>query len=320
MIAPFLSLKTHTVLYTQGNTGQKVLGVARGFLSRIKLLFSLQAVDYVLVHREATPVGPPVIEWVIARVWRKKVVYDFDDAIWIPHASATNRYAARIKWHRKVAAICRWSYRVSVGNHYLGEYAGQFNPNVVLNPTTIETEQHYGQTKDQDSIPLVIGWTGSQSTIFYLDQLLPVLDRLRAQYDFEFLVISNTPPHFTRDYLRFVPWASATEVDNIRRMHIGLMPLTDDRWARGKCGLKALQYLALGIPALVSPVGVNADIVAHGEQGYHCMTDDDWYQYLSELLKDTEKRTQMGQAGRKKVVEQYSVRSNTENFAGLFAL
>ena len=317
-VRPFLSRETHAILYTPGNAWRKAVGVLRGYLTRVGLIFSLSRVDFVFIHREATPIGPPVIEWIISNIWRKKIVYDFDDAIWLSNTSGVNRLATQLKWHRKVGSICRWSHKISVGNQYLGEYAARFSHQVVLNPTTIETRQHYCQIKNQHDTPLVIGWTGSQSTIFYLDRLLPVLDQLAQHHTFEFLVISNQPPTFSRNYLRFIPWESATEVDNILRMHVGVMPLTDDRWAKGKCGLKALQYLALGIPALVSPVGVNTQIVEHGVEGYHCATEEDWYQSLEELLADSAKRARMGEAGRKKVVDHYSVQSNTDNFLSLF--
>ncbi len=165
---------------------------------------------------------------------------------------------------------------------------------------------------------VVIGWTGSHSTLKYLEPLVPVLQQLAQEYRFRLLVIADRPPTIHLPILDFVPWQQETEVDDLLGMHIGVMPLPDDPWARGKCGFKALQYLALGIPAVVSPVGVNARIVTHGVEGYHCLTDEDWYQYLAELLTDAGKRAHMGQAGREKVIAQYSVTANTENFLGLF--
>lgn len=317
-IYPFLDERTHRILYQPGRTVAKAVGLLRGFLRRVVHLIRASWATYVFVHREATPVGPPWVEWWLARVARRKLIYDFDDAIWLMDSSRVNRTVTFIKWPRKVAVMCRWSYVVSAGNAYLANFARQHAPRVVVNPTTIDTEHHHHRVQDQETTRPVIGWTGSHSTLKYLDPLMPVLQQLEQDHDLQFLVIADRPPPVPLATFTFVPWQQETEVDDLLRMHIGLMPLPDDSWARGKCGFKALQYLALGIPALVSPVGVNTRIVTHQVEGYHCTTEEDWYQYLADLLLDAEKRVAMGRAGRKKVVEHYSVRSNVDNFLNLF--
>jgi glycosyltransferase involved in cell wall biosynthesis len=172
--------------------------------------------------------------------------------------------------------------------------------------------------KDQHTPQVVIGWTGTHSTIAYLYQLIPVLQELEKAYTFTFLVISDKQPDFTLNSLLYLPWNKASEMSDLLKMNIGVMPLTDDVWAKGKCGFKALQYMALGIPALVSPVGVNTEIVNHGLNGYICYTTDDWKNYLKELLVDVERRTQMGRAARQKVENQYSIQANCRNFLDLF--
>ncbi len=275
--------------------------------------------DYVFIHREATPIGPPLIEWMIAKVFRKKIIYDFDDAIWLPNTSASNRMAATLKWHQKVEGICRWSYKVSCGNEYLCNYARQFNENVVLNPTTIDTREQHNRLKNQNTDKLVIGWTGTHSTLPYLKPLLPVLEKLYQHYDFELRVIANAPPDEQADFITFIPWQKASEIDDLLAFNVGLMPLTNDPWAKGKCGFKALQYMALGIPALVSPVGVNTEIVDDGTNGFICTNDNDWYEALEKLIADPALRENMGKAGRKKVEERYSVLSNTNKFLELFS-
>jgi glycosyltransferase involved in cell wall biosynthesis len=153
----------------------------------------------------------------------------------------------------------------------------------------------------------------------YLDIVFPVIKKLEEQYSFEFVVIANKPPVSTCQSLRFIPWNIQTEIDDLLRFNIGIMPLVDDEWARGKCGFKALQYMALGIPALVSPVGINKDVVDHGINGYHCFTDEDWYKYLEMLLKDESLRSRMGNSARIKIEKNYSVASNTDNFLSLFS-
>ncbi|MEK6480106.1 glycosyltransferase family 4 protein [Catalinimonas sp. 4WD22] len=314
----FLDKKTKRILYQPGHAIKKLLGVFKGFLRRFLLLPSLSRADYVFIHREATPLGPPFIEWIIAKVLKKKIIYDFDDAIWLPDSSGVNQFMVLLKWQQKVASICRWSYKISCGNDYLRSFARQYNAQVVLNPTTIDTEHYHKQLKNQADIPITIGWTGSHSTMKYLYPIEGVLQNLARKYDFRFVVISDRPPEMKLENLHFIPWKEVSEVEDLLQLHIGIMPLPDDAWAKGKCGFKALQYLSLGIPALVSPVGVNAKIVAQGVNGYLCSSDQEWYDGLSKLLNDQELRRRMGTAGRKKVEEEYSVKANTRNFLGLF--
>ena len=317
-IYPFLSAHTNRILYQPGHTIRKVIGILQGFLRRITHVIRASRASYVFIHREATPLGPPWVEWLLAKVARQKIIYDFDDAIWLMDTSQVNTFVSFIKWQRKVPAICRWSHCVSAGNAYLAEFAQQHTCRVVINPTTIDTKHHHNRLQDQATTQPVIGWTGSHSTLRYLEPLVPILQQLEQEHRFRLLVIADRPPPVSLASLEFVPWRLDTEIDDLLRMHIGLMPLPDDAWAQGKCGFKALQYLALGIPALVSPIGVNEHIIEHGIEGYHCVTDNDWYQCLEELLTNISKRSQMGQAGRKKVVDQYSVKANAENFLSLF--
>lgn len=318
-IAGFLDEETNRILYQPGHALKKSLGVITGFLRRLILLPALYQADYVFIHREATPLGPPWLEWIIAKLLKKKIIYDFDDAIWLADTSGVNRFMVKLKWQQKVASICRWSYKVSCGNDYLCNFARQHHENVVLNPTTIDTAHYHHQLKNQQDQPLTIGWTGSHSTMKYLKSIESVLQKLEEQYRFRFVVISNRLPEMKLKSLHFIPWKEVTEVEDLLQLHIGLMPLPDDPWAKGKCGFKALQYLSLGIPALVSPVGVNTKIVKHGVNGYYCASEEDWYRYLSELLKDHELRTRLGLAGRKKMEKEYSVQANAVNFLSLFS-
>nr|MCU0355504.1 hypothetical protein [Cytophagales bacterium] len=118
-LEPFLDNATWKILYRPGHTGRKVRGIAKGFLRRLLLLFVVPRYDIVFIHREAAPLGPPVFEWIIAKILRKRIVFDFDDAIWLPNTSENNRLAARLKWHQKTASICRWAWKISAGNKYL---------------------------------------------------------------------------------------------------------------------------------------------------------------------------------------------------------
>lgn len=320
-LAPFLSVATWNILYKPGQTAAKALGILAGFARRVGLLFSVPRYDYVFVHREAAPVGPPVFEWIMAKVLRKKVIYDFDDAIWLANTSEANKIAAGVKWHHKVADISRWAYKNSCGNAYLANYARQFNPQAIVNPTTIDTVNLHNQVRDQASPGrLVIGWTGTHSTMKYLDQVVPVLAKLENEgLDFEFRVISNQPPALPLRSLVYLPWRKETEIADLLGFHVGLMPLENDPWANGKCAFKALQYMALGVPALVSPVGMNTEVVTSGVNGFVCATPADWEASLTLLLKDASLRQKLGAAARSTIEQRYSVVANTPNFLQLFS-
>ena len=322
-LAPFLSETTWRILYKPGQAMRKALGILGGFGRRLGHLLAAPAYDFVFVHREAAPLGPPVFEWLLAKVLRKRLIYDFDDAIWLANTSEANRIAAGLKFHHKVDSICQWAYKNSCGNDYLAAYARQFNPSVVVNPTTIDTVHLHNQVRDQLAPgPLVIGWTGTHSTLKYLLPVVPVLAQLEAEgLQFEFRVISNQPPEFNQSLrsLRFVPWQKATEIPDLLTFHVGLMPLEDDQWAQGKCAFKALQYMALGIPALVSPVGMNTEVVQDGYNGYICREPTDWQQRLRQLLTDPTHRQSLGKAARATIEQRYSVTANTPNFLKLFS-
>ena len=315
----FLDERTWEILYKPKHYFPKIWGIIKGFGRRLLVLFRLRKYDFVFIHRETTPIGPPIFEWLIAKVFKKKVIFDFDDAIWLSNTSKNNKIAAGIKFHGKTASVCRWAYKVSAGNDYLADYAAQFNKNVVVNPTTIDTQNWHNRIKNQrEGEKIVIGWTGTHSTIKYLDEIIPIFEELEKDFSFEFLVISDREPDFKLNSLVYQKWNKETEIEDLLKMNIGIMPLTEDKWANGKCGFKALQYMALGIPALVSPVGVNTKIIDNQVNGYICETLEDWKKHLSFLVENLQLREQLGKEARKKIESSYSVVSNTPVFLGLF--
>jgi glycosyltransferase involved in cell wall biosynthesis len=193
----------------------------------------------------------------------------------------------------------------------------------VVNPTTIDTDHLHipkiskNKRGGSESIP-IIGWTGSHSTMSYLKIIEPAIQSLQKKHAFTFRVISNHPPNLDVQNLEFVPWNKTTEIEDLSMIDIGLMPLEDNIWAQGKCGFKCLQYMALGIPSVVSPVGVNNKIIEHGETGLFCKSDKDWVQNIEKLLENKMLRKSIGEKGRKRIEEFYSVNSNKHVFLKLF--
>lgn len=318
----FLTAGGWNILYRRGQVISKAGSLLLGYFRRIRLFFGpLQRADTVFIHREAAPLGPPLLEWAMARLFRKRMIYDFDDSIWLPNTSEANRIVSRLKWHAKVRAICRWSTVVSVGNQYLAEFAKKYCGHVVINPTTVDTRHHVpgGRTGMENPV-ITIGWTGTHSTLRYLQDLAVVFTKLEAAFPstVRFLFIADRPPNLALKNMTFVPWSKDSEIADLRRMDIGVMPLSDDAWSRGKCGLKALQYMSLGIPAVASPVGVNREIVEDGITGYLCDTADSWLDRLTRLMEDAALRKKMGEAARQRIVDRYSTESNRSTFLSLF--
>lgn len=314
----FISSKAWINLYKKGNTIGKIWSVILGFVKRFGLLFRLGKTDFVFIHREASPIGPPFFEWVIANILKKKIIYDFDDAIWLSNTSSSNSIIRGLKWHSKVRSICRWSYKVTCGNEFLADFAKQFNSNVIVIPTTIDTDNEHNKTIDYQRNTKVIGWTGSHSTIQYLDDFIPILRQLAETETFTFLVISDLKPTFELEQMRFVPWSKTNEIEVLSTIDIGIMPLPESDWTRGKCGFKGLQYMALGIPAVVSPVGVNKDIIQNNNNGCIATTPEEWISALKRLLNDTTFSSAIGLKGQQTILSKYSVNATKQSYFHVF--
>lgn len=324
-VQSFLAENTWRIFYKSGKPAIKALAILNGFWKRFRILFKLSDYKFIFIHREATPIGPPIFEWLIAKVFRKKIIYDFDDAIWLTDRKDESVFLRLLKWRTKVAQICRWSHKVSCGNEYLCLFARQFNSHVVYNPTTIDTELLHNETLhtlvdgfNAKKEAITIGWTGSHSTLKYLAEIETVLQCLERKFPtLRFLLIADRKPDLQLQNMDFVAWNKETEVSDLIKIDIGIMPLPNDEWANGKCGFKALQYMSLKIPTVADPVGVNKTIIQQGVNGFLPTNLAEWEQYLTLLIKDEQLRKNIGEAGRATVVNRYSVLSNSETFTAL---
>jgi glycosyltransferase involved in cell wall biosynthesis len=322
-VQTFLDTSNWKLFFQPGRPIQKTAALLKGFARRWIVPFHALSYDYIFIHRETTPLGPPVLEWILAKILRRKIIYDFDDAIWLTDRKNESILLKIAKWRSKVSSICAWSYKVSCGNDYLCSYARKFNNNVHFIPTTIDTEHVHNRelVKSPDRVEgkISIGWTGSHSTLKYLLDLEPVLKKIETEFpDLEIVVIADRKPEMELRSLHFVPWNKNSEAADLMKIDIGIMPLPDDEWAKGKCGFKALQYMSLGIPSVVSPVGVNTTIVKEGVNGYLASTHEQWIKALKTLMADQDLRKRMGESGRKTIIDRYSVISNSASFISLF--
>ena len=302
--APFEDEELHAMVYKPGLIGQKARLVTRGFRRRLSLVRKVKDYDLIYIMREAALLGPPVFERLIHQQ-RVPIVFDFDDAVFVSYRSPSNGYLSYLKFATKTKTICRMASHVMAGNPYLAEYARQVNDRVTVIPTTIDTEKYRASPKNSSG-PVVIGWTGSYSTVQHLDTLRGALKKLAERESFRLRVIGTPKYECPPIEVEAMPWRAETELHDLGAIDIGVMPLPDDRWSKGKCGLKALQFMALGIPTICSPVGVNTDIIQDDQNGFIAGSEDEWVEKLSRLLRSSELRQRLGQAGRVTVEQKYS--------------
>lgn len=302
------------ILKRPGHVPAKVAVILRGASRRLQDLVQARRYDVAFVSREAFPLGPPVVERMLARLG-VPYVFDFDDAIWQTNVSEVNRRFARLKFAAKTESIVRRAAVVSAGNDYLAAWARRVNDNVMVVPTTIDTEL-YQPRPARDRDPLCIGWSGSATTAPHLAALNGVLRDVQDRHGVRLLVIGPQRFSVPGADVETRPWRADTELEDLSQIDIGVMPLPDDPWARGKCGLKALQYMALGIPTVMSPVGVN-EAIAEGAAAVLATSEEQWKDALGDLVADPAMRRRIGATGRRRVEQRYSVQVNVDRYVEL---
>jgi glycosyltransferase involved in cell wall biosynthesis len=255
-----------------------------------------------------------LLERLVALLGRP-LIYDFDDAIFKLHTTHANRRFGWLKFPGKTASICRISSQVVVGNAWLADYARQFNQNVTIIPTSIDTADYRPQKRNGSKGRVVVGWTGSSTSQTHLEIVAPLLRDLKIRRDVELRVISDREPVLPGiDYV-WRRWSAKSEVEDLSHFDIGIMPMPDDEWSRGKCAAKALQYMGMGIPAVCSAVGANCEVIQHGENGLLASSQQEWIANLESLIDDAALRERLGNEGRRTVEERYSMKSCAELFA-----
>lgn len=294
---------------TTGRGGSRVATALGGAVRRFEDLLRSGRYDAVMVHREAFPAGPPLIERAIRRRGIP-LIFDFDDAIYLSNVSDANRRLAWMKMPSKVATIAGLSDLVIAGNSVLADWAGARNDNVRVIPTTIDTDLYRPAPRALDE-RVCIGWSGSKTTIQHLKTVSDVLREVQAEHGVRLRVVGDASFGIEGAEVEASDWSEDSELADLGEMDIGVMPLPDEDWARGKCGLKALQYMALGIPTVMSPVGVNSEI-AEGGAARLAGDRDAWQRTLTELVTDAGERRRLGEAGRERVVERYSTDANEQ--------
>jgi glycosyltransferase involved in cell wall biosynthesis len=314
-----LNAADDAVFYRPGHWMRKAWVVCKSFLVRQRDWRRRKNYDVIFIFRNCVLTGSLYFE----KRWAKSgipIVFDFDDAIWKNDTSEANRLFAWLKKPEKIQFTIAASACVLAGNDFLKSYALQFNPNVMRIPSTIDTERYRSVTKVQTDEVLTIGWSGSITTIKHFNSAIPALLAIKEKYrdKVRFVVIGD--PLYRHPDLGIIgqAWNAETEPEDLTGMDIGIMPLPNDEWTRGKCGLKGLQYMAMGIPTIMSPVGVNTEIIQHGVNGFLADTTEDWVSFLSALIDDGDLRKRLGEAASITVEERYSKNAWKDSYVDVF--
>jgi glycosyltransferase involved in cell wall biosynthesis len=314
-LLPAIDQTLMRLLHKPGHSVEKLVMTLGALPRRIREALSVRSYDAVLVHRAATIAGPALIERIVKRLGRP-LVFDFDDAIYLLHTSNANRRLGWLKFPRKTELLCRMSDHVVVGNSYLAAYARQHNHNVTVIPTSVDLTRYHPVDRRTEG-RIVVGWTGSSTSQTHLEMFAPMLADIASRSDIEIRVLSDRKPSLPGVDFTWRPWSVHSEVDEMAAFNIGIMPMPDDEWARGKCSLKALLYMAMGIPAVCSPVGANREIIRHGENGLLAACHDEWIKSISALADDPALRVRLGRAGRQTVEQEFSARRSASLLAGV---
>jgi glycosyltransferase involved in cell wall biosynthesis len=303
--------------YAPGHYWHKLGVLQKGLERNLGHVVRANEYDAIFVQREAFMLGTALFERAMAL--GAPLVFDFDDAIWLPNVSEGNRALAFLKRPQKTNTLIRTARLVLAGNAYLAAYARQFNPRVHVVPSTIDTTLYHPIPPRPPGAPVTIGWSGSLSTIPHFELALPALQEVHRRYGdrVRFRVIGHGTYHIPALPVESLAWRAQTEVQDLAALDVGIMPLPNEEWARGKCGMKGLQYMGMGIATVMSPVGTNAEIVQPGHNGLLPATHDEWVQALCQLVEDAPMRLRLGQAGRQTVVERYSLQSQQARVAAL---
>lgn len=312
-VKPLLSDIYLRALYDGGSRWREVV---KGYFGRILSLLAARRYDVVIIEKELFPFMPAIAERFLRLIGVPYVV-DYDDALFHRYDCHSNTWIRRLLG-RKIDSVMRYSSTVIAGNDYLAERARSAGANKVeVIPTVVDAER-YQPKKKSSTEASIVGWIGTPQTSRYLTPLLPIFESIQEQMSVRFIVVGAREQVFSDTAVETRPWSEETEVESIQQFDIGIMPLQDSLWERGKCGYKLIQYMACGVPVVASPVGVNCEIVEPEKNGLLADSMEEWDRALRSLLSvDFSVRDSMGANGRKRVEEWYSLQAQAPRLLSL---
>lgn len=315
-ISPFMSMAFWKIVYKKGRFFQKALYTLLGYLRRVYDLFRAPFYDGVYIFLWVSPFGLPIFENLIYRL-NKNIIYDIDDMVFLGHVSDANKIILRLKGRSKMIYLMKKAKHVITCTPALDEFVRKYNSNTTDISSTIKTEVYLPKKDYILGDEIVLGWSGSHSTSKYLNLLSEVLLELSKELPIRLKVIGDPDFSMPGVKVKSIAWNRADEVKELSEFDIGLYPLPNESWVYGKSGLKALQYMALGIPTLATNIGANKRIIKDGENGILLDSFEDWKSAIKVLVADEEKRKQIGLAARQTVEDKFSVKANEKVYLNI---
>ncbi len=317
VVSPFISKALWNIIYRKGFFLKKVFYTTIGYIKRIRDLFRIGKYDIIYIHLWVTPFGPAIFERLF-RLFAKRIIYDIDDLVYLRDVkSKAHPLVNLIKGRRKPIYLMRSADHVITCTPHLDEFVRKYNSNTIDISSTVDTNRYLPVNEYSNKKKLTIGWTGSTSTSKYFYLLANVLKALKEQHVFRILVIGDKNIQIDGLEITAVDWEEEKEVCYLQQIDIGLYPLPFEQWVFGKSGLKAIQYMALGIPTVATAIGANFRVIQNGISGFLVTDETEWKQTLKELLEDSELRRRIGTEGRKKVERMFSVESNISSYLNI---
>jgi glycosyltransferase involved in cell wall biosynthesis len=282
-------------------------------ISRLQVIANQDEYDCAIVHCELFPLMPSLLE---SKILKIPYIYDFDDAWYLRYKQGRLSYFSFFLGN-KIDVFIKNAAAVTAGNSFLASYALNYNKNVTILPTVVDTNYYVDYSeKYSNNDTFTIGWIGSVSTCQYLTELILPLEKLGLILNVRLVIVGGSAPDISNIEIVEIPWSIDTEVSIIKDFDVGVMPLFDDEWSRGKCAFKLIQYMACGVPVVASRVGENIQLVSE-ECGFLVSNDTEWLNALLSLCKDSDKRTLMGKASRERIVEKYSLQAHASTLSSI---
>lgn len=298
-------LNHNYISYLYQKTKLPIFEILISYLKRIHYLLKKSEYDVVWLQQEAFPWIPTWLEKLFLKQG-KIIIVDFDDAFFYRYEGHSSKII-RFLLGKKIDKIMQLADVVVVGNQYLAERALLNNTQkIVIIPTVVDINR-YHLKKNYSKKKFTVGWIGSPHNAKYLNSIKNVIRIMIREHDIRFIAVGSGILDFVEDNIIIREWSENSEIENILSFDVGIMPLIDSIWERGKCGFKLIQYMACGIPVVASPVGMNSQIVKHGENGFLAKNEGEWIKYLLKLKNAREIREKFGISGRKIVEEEYSL-------------
>jgi glycosyltransferase involved in cell wall biosynthesis len=317
-IHPFLNSHQFKILYRRNALPATAVGLLKSAVMRVADLVVARKADVILIQRESMLFGPPIFERLIARGMKRPMVLDLDDATYVAYHSPTYGALGKLKWFSKTDDLIRWARLVTCGNRSIAEYVTSKGAQARVIPTVVDTKVFHPVSRESNERPVKLGWIGTHSTFPYLESIFPVLSQLAEDREFSLKIVGAGRSDITVPNVQVetLPWELDREVRDFQSIDIGLYPidasLYSGNWAQGKSGFKAVQYMAVGVPYVATPVGGSAEIGEAGKTHLFASTNDEWYRNLKLLISDARLREEMGAAGRQHAIEHYGLEDQAE--------